>query len=654
MNRCPVKQAQVLNENLIIPLSKKGEIKRMKAKVFRLLVFLFIVIFACSLANSVHAIAVTSTITVGGSPWGVAYDSAKSEIFVVNSAAGTVSVLSDSNYASKATITVGTTPYRDIYDSKKGEIFVANYGANSVSVISDSTNKVVATVPVGTSPSSFAYDSGKGEIFVANSGAGSGNTVSIISDSTDTVTATVTVGTGPYDLGFDSAKGEVFVANAYSRSVSVISDSTNQVTTTVSVGSGPLGVAYDPGNGEVYVANSVSGTVSVISGTDTVAATVTVGSSPGAAIYDSGKGEIFVLNRSSASVSVISDSTNTVIATVPVGNSPYGADYDSGKSEVFVANEGDGTVSVISDAAGTSASSTPTSSTSSSPTATPTASPTQTSAPSSTSSLVQQIWVPKPANTIAAVGVSAVVVTAFALLFAALSNPLGAAGGKASEKTKGMIPDNIKRWLEEVVASRRKVEAMEKKGSLFKPTKTEILAYVVAIIVLGIAFSYVKVITLSQIWALLPVFFATSVIVGFVQKFSSIAYLRSKGVWSEHTVWPLGLVLFLFTTFAFKVPFSSPTRSTQSKKFTEHLGAIVAASEILIGLAFAGLFFVLLKGGYAAIGDAGLSMCVIGSFFGTFPVAPMSGKDIFDHSKRLWAGLFIASLVIFVVWLLLI
>jgi hypothetical protein len=92
----------------------------------------------------------------------------------------------------------------------------------------------------------------------------------------------------------------------------------------------------------------------------------------------------------------------------------------------------------------------------------------------------------------------------------------------------------------------------------------------------------------------------------------------------------------------------------QSKKFTEHLGARVAASEILISLAFAGLFLVLLKGGFTAIGDAGLSMCVIGSFFGTFPVAPMSGKDIFDHSKRLWAGLFVISLVIFVGWLLLI
>jgi YVTN family beta-propeller protein len=597
----------------------------MKAKVLSLLVFMFIVIFACSVAVSVHAIGVTSTKTVGGSPWGVAYDSGKGEIFVVNSAAGTVLVLSDSNYALVETIAVGKSPYRDIYDSGKSEIFVANYGANSVSIISDKTNSVVATVPVGASPSSFAYDSGKGEIFVANSGD---VTVSVISDSTNTVVATVTVGSRPFDLDYDSAKGEVFVANAYSRSVSVISDSSNQVVATISVGSGPLGVAYDSAKGEIFVANSVSNTVSVISdSTNTVVANMTVGSSPGAAVYDSDQGEIFILNRNSASVSVISDNTKAVTATLAVGTNPYGAAYDSNTSEVIVANEGDGTLSIISDQ----------NSTSTSP------------------NILQQVWVPKPVNAVAAVGVSAVVLGAVSLVFAALNNPLGEVGGKVGEKTKGIIPDNIKQWLEEVVSSRRKLDAVEKKGSLFKPTKTEIFAYTVSIIVLAISFSYVKVITLDQIWVLLPVFFATSVLVGFVQKFFSIVYLRSKGVWSEHKIWPFGLVLFLFTTFAFKVPFSSPTRNAnQSSKFTERLGATVAASGILISLAFAGLFFLLFEGSYTAVGDAGLSMCVIGSFFGTFPVSPMNGKDIFDHSKPLWAGLFTIALIIFVAWLLLI
>jgi hypothetical protein len=257
-------------------------------------------------------------------------------------------------------------------------------------------------------------------------------------------------------------------------------------------------------------------------------------------------------------------------------------------------------------------------------------------------------------NAVASVGVSVAIVTAASLIFAALSNPLGGLGGTLADKTEGIIPDNIRRWFEEVLSSKRKLEAKEKKGPLFRPTKPEIVAYTVSIIVLAVSFSYVKVITINQIWVLLPVFFATSVIVALAQSFFSIVYLRSKGVWSEHMIWPLGLILFLFTTFVFKVPFSSPTRDVNSKKFTEKAGAMVSASGVLISLAFAGLFFLLLMGGNTAVGGAGLSMCVLSSFFCTFPISPLSGRDIFDHSKRLWAILFITTMVIFGAWLLLI
>ena len=421
------------------------------------------------------------------------------------------------------------------------------------------------------------------------------------------------------------------------------------------------------------MANYGSGanTVSVISDSNNaVVATIPVGTTPYGVAYDSGTSEIFVSNHGSNSVSVISDNTNAVVATITVGTTPSGIAYDSGKGEIFVTNLGDNTVSVISDSRtsaspspatsaspspATSSSPTPVTSATPSPTANPTSSPAQTTSPSSSPDLLQQVWVPKPANAVAAVGISALALGAISLVFAAVSNPLGGLGGKLAERTRDLIPDKIKEWLEEIVSSRRKLSAEGKTGSPFKPTKPEALAYITAIIVLAIAFSYVKVITLDQIWALLPVFFATSVLVGFVQKFFSIAFMRSRGVWSEHKIWPFGLVLFLFTTFAFRVPFSSPTRSVnQSSKFTERLGAIVSASGILISLAFAGFFFLLLRGGYVAIGGAGLDMCVIGSFFGTFPVSPMSGKDIFNHSKRLWAGLFITTIVIFVAWLMLI
>jgi len=646
----------------------RGREKRgMNVKVWRFLGLFIILIFALSIASIVCAAGNPSPITVGTSPSGIAYDPTKSELYVANSGYNTVSVISDSSNSVVKTVTVGTSPTGAVYDAGKSEIFITNYGSNSVSVISDSSNLVVKTVTVGTSPSNIAYDSGQNEIFVVNSGD---NTVSIISDSSNTVLTTVPVGTKPNKVIYDPTMGEVFVANSGYNTVSVISDSSNSVVKTITVGSGPSGGAYDSGVHEIFIANSVPGTVSIISdSSDSVLTTITVGTTPYGIAYDSVTGELFVANHGSASVSVISDSNNSVVSTVSVGASPTGIIYDPGKSEIYVTNAGSNTISVIPDSSTASSAPTPVTSSSSSPgtssspstsatttpsanpTSNPSSSPTQSSTPLSGSDLLQQVWVPKPTNVVLTVGVSVAVIAVVSAIFSAISNPLKKVGGKPAKKTEGMIPDKIREWLEEVVSSRREAEAMDKAGSLFKPTGAEILAYVVAIIVLGISFAYVKVITFSQIWALLPIFIATSVIVGFVQKFVSIVYLRSKGVWSEHSIWPLGLILFLFTTFAFRVPFSSPTRSVNSKKFTERLGAIVAASEILISLAFTGLFFLLFKIGYVAVGDAGLSMCVIGSFFGTFPLPPMSGRDIFNHSKRLWAGFFVVTLVVFIGWL---
>ena len=64
-------------------------------------------------------------------------------------------------HAQPATILVGSEPYGIAYDSAKGELFVANHNSGSVSVISDSTNTVVANVSV-RSPLGVTYDSAKG------------------------------------------------------------------------------------------------------------------------------------------------------------------------------------------------------------------------------------------------------------------------------------------------------------------------------------------------------------------------------------------------------------------------------------------------------------------------------------------------------------
>jgi hypothetical protein len=269
-------------------------------------------------------------------------------------------------------------------------------------------------------------------------------------------------------------------------------------------------------------------------------------------------------------------------------------------------------------------------------------------------SIQSAIWVPSPMNSAAAVGAAVALTGVISFVFSALNNPLSGFGGKIGEKTKGLIPDNIKSWLEEFVSSKRKLHVDEKAGSPFVPTKPETLAYAVAVVVLTLAFSYVKVSSLTQLFTVLPVILATSVLVAVVKKFFSTAFMRSRGVWSEHKIWPFGLGLFLVTTLAFRVPFSSPTRNVHtSSKFNERFGTILAASEILIGMLFAGFFFVLMESGFKLIGSTGLAMCVIGSFFGTLPIAPMSGKDIFDNSKIIWASLFVATLLMYAAWMVL-
>jgi YVTN family beta-propeller protein len=341
---------------------------------------LILLVFSASSHPFAHGQALVATTNVGGTSYGVAYDSGKGEVFVTHFFNDSVSVLSDANNAVVATVQFGQNyePTGLTYDSGKGEVFVANYGANTVSVISDETNKVLLNVSVGAYPYVAAYDSGKGEVFVGSGTSRTASSVSVISDATNTVVATVPVGDYPAGIAYDSAKGEVFVSGYEANSVTVISDSNNSVVATINVGTGPSGVAYDPAKGEIFVTNYGDNSVSVISDTTnsvvtTIAGTLALGPlGPRDIVYDSAKGELFVANAgnqsvTTTSVSVISDATNSVTTAVNTGVSDTFLAYDPAKGEIFVGGDGDFIVSVISDSAeATSYSSQSTSSTSAS------------------------------------------------------------------------------------------------------------------------------------------------------------------------------------------------------------------------------------------------------------------------------------------------
>jgi Zn-dependent protease len=263
-------------------------------------------------------------------------------------------------------------------------------------------------------------------------------------------------------------------------------------------------------------------------------------------------------------------------------------------------------------------------------------------------------WVPTPQNAAAATVVTAVAVGAVSAVAAAVSDPVGTPVGKVVEKTSDLLPESVKKWLADYMSSKRKPKIEQKTSSPFLPTKAEALTYGVSLAVLTLSFSYVKVNDLSQILSVLPTILVTAVLVEFVKTFALEVAARRLGVWTEHKLWYFGLAMFLLTTFAFGIPFSSPSRNVYHEpKCTKRLEGIVYSVAILVTLGFAALFFGLLVSGFTLIGSTGLAMCIIMAFLDTFPVAPMNGKAIYQHSKPAWAVLFITTLAVYASWLIL-
>lgn len=215
------------------------------------------------ISDSNNSLVATIASTSAGSSWpiqptGMVYDSGKGEMFVTDVQSNDVYVISDQSNTVVATIgvkgTSGGGPYGwayggMAYDSAKGEVFVAN--SNQISVISDSTNEVVANISVSTS--SLVYDASKGEVFDYYLGEANlllPPKISVISDSTNTVVATISqVKGGVTSIAYDSGKGLIFAG-------SVISDSTNTIVAQLS---GSIqNIVYDSGKGEI-IATTPSG-----------------------------------------------------------------------------------------------------------------------------------------------------------------------------------------------------------------------------------------------------------------------------------------------------------------------------------------------------------------------------------------------------------
>jgi YVTN family beta-propeller protein len=119
------------------------------------------------------------------------------------------------------TITVGESPYSVAFSPNGKTAYVANRADDTVSVITVATGNSSNTITVGDYPQSVAFSPNGKTAYVANF---SDDTVSVITVATDEETSTITVGNGPQSVAFSPNGKKAYVTDLDDGTVSVIAN----------------------------------------------------------------------------------------------------------------------------------------------------------------------------------------------------------------------------------------------------------------------------------------------------------------------------------------------------------------------------------------------------------------------------------------------
>jgi YVTN family beta-propeller protein len=289
---------------------------------------------------------VTATVGVANSPVAVAVNPVTGNVYVVNSASDSVSVINGATNAVIATVSTGTDPVALAVNPVSNMVYVVNNGSNNITVINGATNAAsTITDPNAIGPTAVALNPATNTVYVANFES---NNLTVINGAGNAVTATVGVGNNPTAVAVNPATTLVYVANRSSNNVTVVNGANNAVAATIGVGTTPVSLTVDTATNTVYAANNGSNNLTVISGASNgVVATVNTGTGPVAVTVNPVTDVVYVANSGSANVSVINGATNTVAATVTTGNSPMAVAANPTTDQIYVVNSASNNLTVI-------------------------------------------------------------------------------------------------------------------------------------------------------------------------------------------------------------------------------------------------------------------------------------------------------------------
>ena len=256
-----------------------------------------------------------------------------------------------------------------------------------------------------------------------------------------------------------------------------------------------------------------------------------------------------------------------------------------------------------------------------------------------------EFWAPNPEKAVEAFSLVTLVYI--------VANFLRAQLNRVGEKLGSLLPSGVQMWIENYLGSKGEMNIQAGLGSWFKLTKVELIAYAISLVTLTAAFVYSSAATLDEVLIGIPVILGTSILIEFLKNYLLNVFSRSKGAWVEYRVWAPGWLMFAVSSFVFKTPFSSPSKTAKHAcPASEQICGMMAVSSVVLALLFGAGFYYLSTQGMSEIGNIGLGMCLLAAFFDSIPITPLNGKDIWDWNKNASILLLVATLAANLYWLM--
>jgi YVTN family beta-propeller protein len=254
-------------------------------------------------------------------------------MYVVNSGAnsacpnsGSVSTIPVSTLSVSGTTCVGTNPTMAVQSPNNANLYVLNQADGTISVLNGGVVGTI-TFPSGQSPAYMAVSADGNWIFVLIQDGSNPGTLDIVPAGATSVAASVPLGVTPTFAVADPTLNRLYVTNSGDNTVSVF-DTSNVNTSgnpaipllaTVTVGTYPIGVTPLVSGTLFYVANADANTVTVLSANSfSTLATVALpsGADPVFITSDPTSSKVYVANKGTQNTTIIRTVDNTVSGTI--------------------------------------------------------------------------------------------------------------------------------------------------------------------------------------------------------------------------------------------------------------------------------------------------------------------------------------------------